>query len=225
MSRVARSAGNYLTAALVQAVTLVLSYPVAYFVAFKAGRYRGALMLLIVCSLLASYLARVFAWRTILGANGLINTALQTIGLTHQPLEILLFNRFAVLLTWVNVYLPLTILLLASAMGDTHKSVLEAARDLGASPFRAIVRVLVPVTMPTAVAAFCYVLVLSSGDYATPTLMGGKSGIMAGQVITDQFITIADQPQGAALALVMLVASATVYLVLSQLNRLRFKWV
>lgn len=205
-------------------VCILLSYPVAYFLSFKVRRHRNALMLLIVCSLFASYLARVFAWRTILGTNGVINSALEGLGLIDKPLDVLLFNQFAVVLTWTNVFMPLTILLLTAAMEDIDKSLLETARDLGANSMRAIARVVLPITMPTAVAAFTYVLVLSAGDYATPTLMGGKGGLMVGQVITDQFISIGNQPQGAALAIVMLIVFVIVYVLVSQLNRVRFKW-
>ena len=210
--------------ALAGTISLVLSFPVAYFISFKVTRHRNLLLMLVVCSLLGSYLVRVYAWRSILSADGVINSALEGIGIIDKPISGLIFNDFAVLLTWTNVFIPLVVLLLTAAMGDIDTLLLEAARDLGATPARAVVRVVIPITMPAIVASFTYVLVLVSGDYATPVLMGGKGGLTVAQVISDQFVAIGNRPAGAALSVAMLVVVGVIYVILSQLRRLKFTW-
>ena len=211
--------------ALAGIVSLVIAYPVAYYLAFKAGRHRNLLMLLMIASMFSSYLVRVFAWRTILGTNGLINSALEAIGVIHQPLLFILFSRTAIIIVLTNVFVPMVVLLLTAAMQNIDPGLFENARDLGANGIKVLVRVLLPMTMGTAVAAFCYTYVLSAGDYVTPQLVGGKGGILVGVAISDQYLRLGNGPIGAALSFITLITFAATYALLVQLQRLKFRWV
>jgi spermidine/putrescine transport system permease protein len=207
--------------ALTALVCVVASYPVAYFITFRLQRGRSLVLFLVVASLFSSYLVRIYAWRTILGQNGVINNGLIKLGIIEQPLLFLLFSRWAVLIAFVNVFLPYTILILTSSMQNVRHDLLENARDLGASPFRTFSKVLLPLTMTGAVAAFTYTLILCASDYITPQLLGGTNGVFIGTVVSDQFLALGNQPVGAAISFMMLVTFFVIYLGLSRLERFK----
>jgi spermidine/putrescine transport system permease protein len=162
-----------LTAAV---ATTLLSYPFAYFLTFRMRRGKNLVLFLVVISLLGSYLVRVYAWRTILGKEGVINSFLLAIGLIHEPLLFLLFSRLAVILTLVQVFLPFVILPIMSSLQTISKDLIEAARDLGCSPLQAFLRVTLPLSITGVLSGFGYTFILSSADYITPQLVGGTSG-------------------------------------------------
>jgi spermidine/putrescine transport system permease protein len=164
---------------------------------------------------------RLYAWYTILGENGVVNTALVRLGVVDHPLLFLLFSRWAIVLAFVNVFLPYSILLLTSAMQNIRADLLENARDLGASPPRAFSRVVLPLTMTGAVGAFAYTFILTSGDYITPALLGGLSGTSIANIVSNQFITLGNRPAGAAISFVMLGIFFLVYLALTRLERFK----
>jgi spermidine/putrescine transport system permease protein len=200
---------------------LVLGYPVSFFITFRLERARNLALFLVVVSLFTSYLVRLYAWYTILGQKGVINTALKAIGVIDAPLSFLLFSRWAVLLAFVNVFLPFTILILASSMQSIPGELLENSRDLGASPMQSFTKVVLPLTTPGLVAAFAYTFVLTSGDYITPALLGGKQGTTLATIVTDQFIAFGNQPGGAAISFLMVLVFAAVYISVSQARRYR----
>jgi spermidine/putrescine transport system permease protein len=199
----------------------VLGYPVSFFITFRLERARNLALFLVVVSLFTSYLVRLYAWYTILGQIGVINTALKAIGVIDAPLSFLLFSRWAVLLAFVNVFLPFTILILASSMQSIPSELLENSRDLGASPMQSFTKVVLPLTTPGLVAAFAYTFVLTSGDYITPALLGGKQGTTLATIVTDQFIAFGNQPGGAAISFLMVLVFAAVYISVSQTRRYR----
>jgi spermidine/putrescine transport system permease protein len=207
--------------ALVATACLILGYPVAFFITFRLTKAKNLALFLVVVSLFTSYLVRLYAWYTILGRNGVINTALRRLGLGDQPLTFLLFSRWAVLIAFVNIFLPFTVLILASSMQNIRGDVLENARDLGASPFRTFTKVVLPLTITGAVAAFVYTFILTSGDYITPALLGGKQGTTLATIVSNQFVALGNQPSGAAISFLMLVIFFAVYFVLSQLERFK----
>jgi spermidine/putrescine transport system permease protein len=207
--------------ALAALICVVAAYPAAYFITFRLRRGRNLALLLVVVSLFTSYLVRLYAWYTILGERGVINTALVHLGIVDHPLLFLLFSRWAILLAFVNVFLPYSILLLTSAMQNIRADLLENARDLGASPPRAFSRVVLPLTMTGAVGAFAYTFILTSGDYITPALLGGLSGTSIANIVSNQFITLGDRPAGAAISFVMLALFFVVYLALTRLERFK----
>jgi spermidine/putrescine transport system permease protein len=207
--------------ALAAIACLLLGYPVAYFISFRLTRGRNIALFLVVVSLFASYLVRLYAWYTILGTHGVINDALVRLGITSKPLMFLLFSRWAVLIAFVNIFLPYTILMLTSSMQNIRKDLLENARDLGASPFRTFSRVVVPLSMTGAIGALVYTFILTSGDYITPALLGGTQSTALANVVSDQFLALGNRPEGAAISFVMLAVFFAVYLALTRLERFK----
>ncbi|MCK0206741.1 ABC transporter permease [Starkeya koreensis] len=191
-------------------LTVVLSFPAAYFIVYRT---RGNLLFyLILVSWFSSYLVRIYAWRVILGSNGLINTTLMQLGLIDQPLEMLLFSPFATIVTLTHIMLPFGLLLLVSALRDVKKEYVEAARDLGASQTEVLTRVILPMCYKGVVGAFMFTFVISAGDFVTPQLLGGRDGMTTGILIANQFRTAGNWPFGAAMAFLLLAAFLVVYL-------------
>ena len=190
-------------------VCLGLAYPLAYAITLGPLRRRGDLVLfLVLVSLFSAYIVRVYAWRALLGTNGAINSGLGALGVIDAPLEFLIYNRFAVVLTLVNVLLPIAVLPLYSALSGVDRQLLEAARVLGASPWRAFREVTLPLSVGGVQTAFALCFVLAAGDYVTPQLVGGTSGQLIGNVIASRFGVAFDWPFGSALAFLLLLAMA-----------------
>jgi spermidine/putrescine transport system permease protein len=200
---------------------IVLGYPASFFITFRLRRGRNLALFLVVVSLFTSYLVRLYAWYTVLGKDGLINTALKTLHVIDGPLSFLLFSKWAVLIAFVNVFLPFTILILASSMQSIPGDLLENSRDLGATSIQSFTKVVLPLTTPGLVSAFAYTFVLTSGDYITPALLGGKQSTTLASIVRDQFVTFGNQPAGAALSFLMLLTFAAVYIGASQIRRYR----
>jgi spermidine/putrescine transport system permease protein len=207
--------------ALAGLICVVAGYPVAYFITFRLRRGRNIALFLVVVSLFTSYLVRLYAWYTILGSQGIINTGLVRLGIIDHPLMFLIFSRTAVLIAFVNVFLPYSILMLTASMQNIRADLLENARDLGAGPLRTFSRVVLPLSMAGAVAAFAYTFILTSGDYITPSLLGGTSSTSLASIVSDQFLALGDRPSGAAISFVMLAVFLIVYLALSRLERFK----
>jgi spermidine/putrescine transport system permease protein len=202
-------------------LTLILSFPLAYFIRFRMRRGQNTILLLIMISLFAGYIVKIYAWTTILGTYGVINTALQQIGLISHPLSVLLFSKIAVLIVVTYLSIPVSTLILVGSMQNVDRGLLENARDLGASGIRAVTSVLVPLSATGIVASLAYGFVVISGDYITPQLVGGTTGQMIGVPISDQFLNIGDQPLGSALSFLMLAVFAIVYFALTRLERFK----
>src|SRR5437870_3394121 len=201
------------------AICLVLGYPAAFFITFRLERAKNLALFLVVVSLFTSYLVRLYAWYTIFGQKGVINTALKALGLIDAPVSFLLFSIWSVLIAFVNVFLPFTILILASSMQGIPGDLLENSRDLGASALQSFTKVVLPLTTQGLVSAFAYIFVLTSGDYITPALLGGKQSTTLASIVRDQFVTFGNQPGGAALSFVMVLVFAAVYVAISQTRR------
>ncbi len=192
---------------------LVLAYPLAFAITLGPLRKRGDLVLFVVLiSLFSAYIVRVYAWRTLLGREGAINTGLQALGLTDEPLHFLIYSRFAVVVTLVNVLVPLAVLLLYSSLASIDHDYLEAAKNLGASPWKVFWLVILPLSVKGVQAAFALCFIIAAGDYVTPQLVGGTRGQMLGNVISDQFGIVYNWPLGSALSFILLVAIGLVVL-------------
>jgi spermidine/putrescine transport system permease protein len=161
----------------VGAVTAVLSvlvvYPLAYTLVFRLERYRDLILFLLTLSLFSNYVVRIYAWRSVLSANGLVNYLLMSVGLADGPRSYLMHTPWAVVLVLLNVYIPFATLPIFSALLNVERELLDAAADLGASPLRAFWQVTLPLSMPGVVAAFSFIFLLSAGDFVTPELVGG----------------------------------------------------
>lgn len=196
------------TVAIALGVTVMdaaIALPLGYFITRHGGRYRQLLTLLVILPLWSSYLVRVFAWKIILGYNGVINTVLLSLGILDTPSQAFLYNSFSVTLTFVHVWLPFMILPVITAFEQLPPSLLEASADLNAPPWTTFRRVILPLVMPGVLAGSINVFALTMGDFITPSLVGGASDIMLGNVIASQFGVSYNWPLGAAFALVVMV--------------------
>jgi spermidine/putrescine transport system permease protein len=185
------------------AIALLGGYALAYYLVFEAQRSRTILLTLVVVSLLASYLARVYAWRTLMGERGIINSALQAAGLIDQPLQFLLFSRVAVIAAEINLFLPFTTLLFFSALSGVAPELREVARDLGAGRLQVQRRVVLPLVGRTILAAAALTFFSTCGDYITPQLLGGPSATTIGTAIAVETGANGNYPFGAALAFLL----------------------
>jgi len=188
---------------IVTAVTVALAYPMAYFVAFRVSpRGKFIWLLLLTIPFWTSYLLRVFAWKVILGFNGVINSSLMELKLISQPLEFLLYNPTAVVVTMSHAYAAFAILPIYVSLEKIDRSLLEAAADLGDGAFRRFMRVTLPLSLPGIIGAAVLIFVPTTGDYVTPSLVGGSDGVMIANLIQVQFGRVNNWPLGAALAIV-----------------------
>jgi len=191
-------------AARVMIFSLLLGYPLAYFLSFYAGRRKDLLYQLVIIPLWVSYLVRAYAWKTILGSDGVLNTLLQYVHLTKYPLEFLLYSPFAVVLTLTHIYTPFTILPIYAALEHIPRNLVEASHDLGATPLQTFWRAIFPLSIPGVVAGATFAFVLSLGDFLAPLLLGGPSGIMISNIVVSLFGAAYNWPLGAAISLGML---------------------
>ena len=200
------------------AVSTALSYPVAWYIAFRSRS--NVLLYVVLLSWFSSYLVRIYAWRTILGTNGLINSALISFGIISQPLDILIFSPLAVMITLIHIFVPFTLLLLLSALRNITPEFLEAARDLGASKSNVFFHVTLPMAYKGFVGSFMFTFILAAGDFITPQLMGGRTGITLGLLISNQFRQTGNWPSGAAMAFILMAVFLFVYFLLVRSMRL-----
>jgi len=183
------------------ALSLLVAYPVAYWIALRApARFRSALLVLVILPFWTSFLVRMYAWIFVLRSEGLLNLSLEGLGL---PRLSLLYNDFAVMLGQLYGELPFMILPLYASLEKLDRSLLEAAADLGARPREALWRVTVPLTLPGIVAGSLLVFIPSLGAFLAPDLLGGARTVYIGNLIQSQFAIARDMPFGAALSFLL----------------------
>jgi spermidine/putrescine transport system permease protein len=199
---------------IVTVVTVLLAFPVAYYLSFRVKRRKALWLFLITVPFWTSYLLRVFLWKVILGYNGVLNSALLSMGIIDEPLTFILYNANAVVLTLAHAWAPFAILPIFVALEKIDRSLLEAAEDLGDGPVRRFFRVTLPLAMPGVVAATLIVLIPTVGDFVTPKLVGGTDGLMISNMIQIQFGKANNAPLGAALAVTSMVVVGTISIVI-----------
>src|SRR5579871_4772635 len=195
-------------AARVMFFSLLLGYPLAYFLSFRAGPRKELYYQLVIIPLWVSYLVRAYAWKTILGSDGVLNTLLQYVHLTRHPLDFLLYSPF----TFLPIY---------ASLEHIPRSLVEASNDLGASPAQTFWRVIFPLSIPGVLAGATFAFVLSLGDFLAPLLLGGPSGIMISNIVVSLFGAAYNWPLGAAISLCMLVLVISLLFVSERLEK---KW-
>ena len=196
---------------LVSVIVVVLAYPVAYFLALSGTKRKYVLLLILIAPFLTSYLLRVLAWKVILGSNGVLNSFLFWTGIRSpdHPISQLLYSKFAVVLVLIYVWLPFVALPIFVSLESLDRRLLEAATDLGATRWQAFLRVTLPLSTPGVIAAFLFVFIPTVGEFVTPSLVGGTSGYMYGNQISDLFSTgFPDWRAGSVLALFLLAVVA-----------------
>jgi spermidine/putrescine transport system permease protein len=200
--------------------TVLLSFPVAYFVSFYVDPSKKSLWLfLITIPFWTSYLIRVFLWKVILGYNGVINSALLGLGIIDEPLQVINYNIGAVIVTLAHAYAPFAILPIFVALEKIDRSLLEAGQDLGESKFTTFLRVTLPLAMPGVVAAVLIVFIPTIGDFVTPQLVGGPEGRLVANLIQLQYLKLDNYPLGSAMAVSAMGVVSAVSLVFLFLNR------
>jgi spermidine/putrescine transport system permease protein len=208
-------------AASVTLCSLLLGYPLAYYLSFHAGARREILYQLVIVPLWVSYLVRGYAWKTILGSDGVLNGFLQYLHLTNTPVGFLLYSPFAVILMLTHIYTPFVFLPIYAALEHIPRPVVEASQDLGASPFRTFLRVILPLSLPGLLAGATFAFVLSLGDFLAPLLVGGASGTMIANIVQSLFGAAYDWPLGAAISVCILLITVTL---LFLTERLETRW-
>lgn len=190
-------------------LTTAAGFVYAYLIRFKVGGWGPFLLFLALVTLFGGYLMKVYAWKTILGNEGALNTGLLALGVIDEPLTALFYTPGAVVITLVHFLLPLAILPIYSSLRGVSEIELEAARDLGAGPWRVVAGIVVPRARAGLTAAFVLSFLVAAGDYVTPTLVGGKM-TMIGNMIVPQFGNFFNWPLGSAMSFTMLMAALAV---------------
>ena len=202
-------------------LSLLIGYPLAYFVAFHAGRHRHLLYQAVIIPLWVSYLVRAYAWKVIFGNEGVLNTLLQWSHAVSHPLSFLLYSPFAVIVTLTHIYVPFVVLPVVASLEKIPRELLESSSDLGARPWQTFLRVVLPLSLPGVVSGATFALLLSFGDFLAPLLLGGPSSVMIANIVANLFGADYDWPLGAAVAVVILVI---VVAILSVTQRLERRW-
>ena len=202
---------------LVVVLTVVLGLPTAYLLASrKSQRAKMMLLLLLLVPFWTSVLLRSYAWILVLGEAGAVNSALQSLGIVGEPLRWLLFDRFAVVVSLVQLYVPFMVIALYAVLEKFDWGLLEAARDLGAGKFRSFIHVVLPACMPGLLIGVLLVFIPAVGSFITPSLLGGTDGLMYSGIISSQFGTSFNWPLGAALSFVLVVALTVLVTILHE---------
>ncbi|MGF1593062.1 MAG: ABC transporter permease [Kiloniellaceae bacterium] len=212
--------------ATVTLITVLLAYPMAYYLSFHVTSRKAFWLFLITIPFWTSYLLRVFAWKIILGYNGAINSSLMELGIIAAPMEFLLYNANAVVITLAHAWAPFAILPIFVSLEKIDRSLLEAATDLGDGPVRRFLRITLPLSLPGVIAAALIVFIPTVGDYVTPRLVGGKDGLMIANMIQVQFGQANNWPLGAALAvstMIIVAAASLLFVVISRYCTSRFR--
>ncbi len=198
LGRSARIAGT------VTVLSVLMGFPLAYYISFHCSRRKELLYQLVIIPLWVSYLVRAYAWKTILGSDGVLNSLLQFLHLSREPLGFLLYSPLAVLITLTHIYVAFAFLPIYASLEQIPRNLIEAARDLGASGPRTFWTVVFPQSLPGLIAGATFAFVLSLGDFLSPLLVGGPSGIMISNVVVSLFGAAFNWPLGAAVSLTLL---------------------
>jgi spermidine/putrescine transport system permease protein len=206
-------------AAGVTLLSLLLGYPVAYYMSFHAGIRKDLLYQLVIVPLWVSYLVRGYAWKTILGSEGVLNGFLQYLHFTHEPVSFFLYSPFAVVLMLTHIYTPFVFLPLYASLEHIPRMLIEASHDLGATPRATFLRVILPLSLPGLLAGATFAFVLTLGDFLAPQLVGGPSSIMIANIVQSLFGTAYDWPLGAAISVLILVLTVSLLFLAERLEK------
>ena len=200
-------------------VTLITTYPLAYYIAFYVKKNKMLWIVLMTLPFWTSYLLRVFSWKVILGHKGVINSALMASGMINEPLSFLIYSQTAVVLTLAHAWAAFAILPLYVSLDKIDKSLLEASYDLGNTKLETFWRVTFPLSLPGVIGAILIIFIPTVGDYVTPQLVGGTDGRMLSNMIQSLFGRANNFPLGAASAVLMLLSVGFVAVVVTYITR------
>ena len=200
--------------------SLLLAYPLAYLLAFKVKKHRNLMYMAVIIPLWVSYLVRAYAWKTILGQSGVLNGLLMWLGIIDQPLTILLYSRWALVIALTHIYVPFTVMPIYSVLESIPRSLKEASQDLYASRWQTFLRIILPLSIPGVMAGCTFAFVLSMGDFLAPQLLGGNdSALMVSNLVWSLFGVAYNWPLGAAVSVVMLALTLTLLWLANKVER------
>ena len=207
-------------AARVTLASLLMAYPLAYLLAFKvARRHKQLLYMAVIIPLWVSYLVRAYAWKIILGRQGILNGLLMAVGLTHAPLDLFLYNTAAVVLALTHIYTPFALMPIYAVLESIPVSLKEASQDLYGNRWRTFWHVILPLSLPGVMAGCTFAFVLSMGDFIAPQLLGGNdSALMVSNLVWSLFGVAYNWPLGAAVSVVMLLLTLALLWLASRLE-------
>ena len=202
-------------------LSLLIGYPLAFFLVFHAGRHRYLLYQAVIIPLWVSYLVRAYAWKVIFGNEGVLNTLLMWSHAVSHPLSFLLYSPFAVIVTLTHIYVPFVVLPVVASLEKIPRELLESSSDLGGRPLQTFLRIILPLSLPGVVSGATFALLLSFGDFLAPLLLGGPSSVMIANIVANLFGADYNWPLGAAVAVVIL---GVVVVILSATQRFERRW-
>lgn len=207
--------------AMVTIFSTCLAFPLAYMLAFKIRNHRTRMMIyvLVIVPLWASYLLRAYAWKVILGQNGLFGSVLDKVGLQDSFLNGLLYSQAAVVITMTQIFTPFMILTIYAVLERLSPSLIEASKDLGVGRLKTFFTLVLPLSLPGVIAGATFTMGLSSGDFVAPQLVGGKSDMMIANQVYSQFGATNNWPLGSAIAFVLLGCVAILVAVSAQAEK------
>jgi spermidine/putrescine transport system permease protein len=197
-------------AGVVTVLCVLLSVPLAYVIAFKVRRYKSLLYTLVIVPLWVSYIVRAYAWKIILGREGILNGFLTFTGLASGPVDAFLYSRAAVIIGLVHIFTPFVLMPVYTSFEHIPRPLIEASKDLGAGRFTTFFRVVLPLAMPGIIAGATFAFVLTLGDFMAVFLLGGPDTLMIANVVQNLFGTSDDRPLGSAIGIVMLAVVITI---------------
>jgi len=200
-------------------LSLLIGYPLAFFLVFHSGRYRHLLYQAVIIPLWVSYLVRAYAWKVIFGNEGVLNTLLVWSHAVSHPLSFLLYSPFAVIVTLTHIYVPFVVLPVVASLEKIPRELLESSSDLGARPWQTFLRVTLPLSLPGVISGATLAFLLSFGDFLAPLLLGGPSSVMIANIVANLFGADYNWPLGAAVAVVILIIVVTILSVTQRLER------
>jgi spermidine/putrescine transport system permease protein len=200
--------------------SLLLAYPLAYLLAFKVKKHRNLMYMAVIIPLWVSYLVRAYAWKTILGQSGVLNGLLLWLGIIDQPLTVLLYSRWALVIALTHIYVPFTLMPIYAVLEAIPRSLKEASQDLYASRWQTFLRIILPLSIPGVMAGCTFAFVLSMGDFLAPQLLGGNdSALMVSNLVWSLFGVAYNWPLGAAVSVVMLALTLTLLWLANKVER------
>jgi spermidine/putrescine transport system permease protein len=201
--------------------SLLLAYPLAYVLAFKVRRHRRLAYLAVIVPLWVSYLVRAYAWKIILGQEGILNGLLLSLGLIEAPLSVLLYSRWAVVVALTHIYVPFTLMPIFALLESIPASLRQASHDLYAGRWQTFLRVVLPLSLPGVAAGCTFAFVLSMGDFLAPQLLGGSdSALMVSNLVWSLFGVAYNWPLGAAVSVVVVLLTVLLLWLVGRVERL-----
>ena len=196
------------TSLIVTVITVIISFPLAYFINFvvQKVKYKQMVYMMAIIPLWVSYIMRAYAWKIILGTNGVLNSFLMWLGITNKPLDVFLYSNISVILAMVHIYTPYVLMPIYTSLEQIPRNLMEASKDLGCNGFKTLCKVVIPLSLPGIITGATYSFALSMGDFLAPSLLGGSTtSTKIANIVQMQFGTSNNWPYGAAIGIIILI--------------------